>query len=141
MNERVKTDHSYGNLATYSAGFGLSLLLTGFAFWLVHRHVASHHLSPSDNFMLMALAILSIVQLAVQLVFFLHLDRESKPRWNNIVMLFALLTVFILVFGSIWIMTNLDHHHAGYGKTHDGRDLLTPDQTTQYIIKDEGVKP
>ncbi len=132
---------SHGTIKTYVTGYVLSLGLTGTAFWLVHKHLLSHHVTPSDNLMLAALAALAITQLFVQLVFFLHLDRESKPRWNNVVLAFAATVVFILVGGSIWIMTNLNYHHEGFGHTHDGHELTTPSQTNQYIIKDEGVQP
>jgi len=132
---------SHGSFRMYLAGYGLSLGLTGTAFWLVHKHLLSHHTTPSDNVVLAALAALAITQLFVQLVFFLHLDRESKPRWNNVVLAFAATVVVILVVGSIWIMTNLNYHHEGYGHTHDGHALTSPSQTNQYIIKDEGVQP
>ena len=134
-------ESSGGSFRTYVSGYVLSLSLTGTAFWLTHRHIASHHASPSDNVMLAALAALAVVQLFVQLVFFLHLDRESRPRWNNVVLAFAATVVVIVVGGSIWIMTNLGYHHEGFGKTHDGHTLTTPSQTNQYIIKDEGVQP
>lgn len=134
-------ESSNGSFKTYTSGFILSLSLTGTAFWLAHKHIVSHHVSPSDNVMLAALAALAVVQLFVQLVFFLHLDRESKPRWNNVVLAFAVTVVVIIVGGSIWIMTNLNYHHEGFGKTHDGHTLTTPSQTNRYIIKDEGVQP
>jgi hypothetical protein len=57
------------------------------------------------------------------------------------VLLFAAVCVFILVAGSIWIMTNLSYHHAGFGRTHDGHTLTTPAQTNHYIVQDEGVQP
>jgi cytochrome o ubiquinol oxidase subunit IV len=128
-----------GSYTTYITGFLLSLALTATAFLLVHRHLSSHHLMPSDNFILGALAVLAIAQLFVQLSFFLHLDRESKPFWNNTVLAFAGIVVFILVGGSIWIMTNLNYHHGTHNVTHTGHALTTPRQTTQYIIQDEGI--
>lgn len=129
------SESSHGNLAMYIAGYLLSLGLTGTAFWLTHKHLQSHHASPSDGFMLVALAILAITQLFVQLIFFLHLDRESKPRWNSLVLAFAATVVVILVGGSIWIMTNLGYHHPHDAHTHQ----LTPAQLNQSIIQDEGV--
>ena len=141
MSREQRAESDFGSRLTYSAGFGLSLILTGFSFWLVSRHVNSHHFSPSDTFMITALALLSITQLLVQLIFFFHLDRESKPRWNNLVLSFAALVVVIIVFGSVWIMSNLNYHHAGYGTTHDGHQLTSPAQTNQYIINDEGIHP
>lgn len=132
---------STGNIRSYVTGYVLSLGLTGTAFALVHKHLATNHAFPTDTFMFWALSALALAQLFVQLIFFLHLDKESKPRWNSVVLAFAAIVVVILVGGSIWIMTNLNYHHYGFGHTHDGHELNTPQQTTKYIIKDEGVQP
>jgi cytochrome o ubiquinol oxidase subunit IV len=125
---------------TYICGYLLSLTLTLIAFALVRRHISSHHLSPSDSFILGALAVLALTQLFVQLTFFLHLDRESKPWWNTTVLAFAITVVVILVGGSIWIMTNLNYHHGPRNVTHTGHVLSNPNQTNQYIIQDEGIR-
>jgi cytochrome o ubiquinol oxidase operon protein cyoD len=106
----------------------LSLILTLIAFALVRRHINSHHLSPSDSFMLGALAVLAITQLFVQLTFFLHLDRESKPRWNLQVFLFMLIILLIIVVGSLWIMSNLDY-----------RMTSSPTQVNDYIQSQDGL--
>ncbi len=132
-------ESSTGSIWGYIAGFGLSLMLTGVSFYLVHRHIDSRHISPSDDFMLIALMMLAVIQLFVQLIFFLHLDSESKPRWNASVLAFAATVVLILVLGSIWIMNSLDYNHPRNIKTHDGQELNTPQQTDDYIIEDEGI--
>jgi cytochrome o ubiquinol oxidase operon protein cyoD len=142
MNEQANSKSvSTGSYLSYIIGFVLSLALTLTAFALVKHHLDTHHLSPSDNYMLAALAGLAITQLFVQLIFFLHLDRESKPWWNNTALAFAAIVVVILVGGSIWIMANLNYHHGPHNVTHTGHTLATPQQTTQYIIQDEGVQP
>lgn len=135
-----KQDWSLGSFRGYAAGFGLSLALTGVSFYLVDRHIDSRRLLFSDDFIIIALAVLAVIQLLIQMVFFLHLDRESKPRWNFTALTFAATVVLILVFGSIWIMNSLDSRHSGYGQTHDGHELKSPTQTEQYIIDDEGIK-
>jgi len=112
------------------------------AYLLVNIHVSSGHTTFSDHILLIVIVVLAIVQLMTQLVFFLHLDKESKPRWNLTAAAFALIVVLILVLGSLWIMANLSYHHGhGYGITHDGHVLNSPAQTNQYIIQDEGVQP
>ena len=113
----------------YIVGFVLSLVLTLAAFSLAWRHIESGRSAYSMVFLMAALAGLAITQLLVQLVFFLHLSRESKPRWNLSVLSFAALIVVILVFGSLWIMANLDYHHG---------DSMEPTKTNEYIINDEG---
>ena len=51
-----------------------------------------------------------LAQFFTQLLFFLHLGRETKPRWKLLVFLFMTMIVAILVFGSLWIMYNLNYH-------------------------------
>jgi cytochrome o ubiquinol oxidase operon protein cyoD len=116
---------SWGTEMTYITGFGLSLGLTLVAYLLVKRHLSSHHIYPSDNFMLVGLSILATVQFIVQLIFFLHLDRESKPRWNLTVLLGALVVVGIIVAGSIWIMYHLNYN-------------MSPEQQNHYLLKQDG---
>lgn len=137
----MKSESNKGSILTYTAGFVISLCLTLVAYFLVRKHVNAHHLIFTDRFLLVSTLALAITQLFVQLIFFFHLDRESKPWWNNTALAFALLVVITIVAGSMWIMANLDYHHGAVNETHDGHILRTPQQTNQYIIQDEGVQP
>ena len=85
-------------------GFVLSFLLIIGAY----RIVTSHHLSNG----LLSLTIVSaaIAQALIQLVFFLHLGLESKPRWNIITFLFTLLVIVLIIGGSLWIMNNINYN-------------------------------
>lgn len=119
----AKHETAHGTVRSYTVGFVLSLLLTMTAYLLV-----THNLLH-DWSLIYVLAMLAVAQLMVQLVCFLHLGRESRPRWNLTAALFAVMVVGIVVFGSLWIMKNLQYNH-----THN----LSPDQTNQFIIHDEG---
>ncbi len=110
-----------GTSGSYVAGYILSLILTVTAFILVANQVFS------GRFLVLAIVELAIAQLLVQLLLFLHLDRESKPRWNLLAFLFAVLVVGILVFGSLWIMHNLNYH------------MSSPSEMDSNIIRDEGI--
>ncbi len=91
-------------LASYVTGFVLSLVLTGVAYVSVVYHLFSIEV-------LLPLIIgLAVIQFVVQVIFFLHLGRERKPRWQLVTFLFMLLVLFILVIGSLWIMNNLNYH-------------------------------
>lgn len=93
-----------GNLLAYVLGFGMSVVLTVVAYLLVTHQAAAR--TP-----LIAIIIsLALVQFMVQLVFFLHLGTEARPRWKFMVFSFMLLVVLILVLGSLWIMNNLNYH-------------------------------
>jgi cytochrome o ubiquinol oxidase subunit IV len=127
MSKVVTSHHEIarGSVASYTTGFVLSILLTLAAYSLTVRHTASGWT------LIYVLAGLAIIQLFVQLVFFLHLGRESKPRWNLVVFAFAAMVVSLVVFGSLWIMHHLNYSH----------DSLSPNQASQSIIKDEGYRP
>jgi len=116
---------AHGTPRTYTVGFALSIILTLGAYL-----IASHQLASGWTFIYIVAA-LAIVQLFVQLVFFLHLGRGSRARWNLTVAAFAAMVVIMLVFGSLWIMHHLNAYH----------DNLTPRQLNQSIIKDEGFGP
>jgi len=87
----------------YVVGFVASILLTLIAYFVVVKHLLAGWA------LIFAIISLGVIQALVQFVCFLHLGRESKPRWNLIVFLFMILIGVILVFGSLWIMYNLDY--------------------------------
>ncbi len=123
INDVVREqDTSQGSSGSYITGYVLSIVFTIIPYTLVVNDVLT------GWGLYLMLACFAIVQLFVQLVFFLHLGRESKPRWNLLVFLFAVLVVVILVFGSLWIMKNLNYHS------------MSPQATDKSIIKDEGIK-
>lgn len=113
----------------YIIGFVSSIVLTVIAFGAVGLHTATHHTIPPRDAIVPILLGLAVTQLFVQIIFFLHLGKESKPRLNLMAFLFMILVVVIVVLGSLWIMQNLD-----YNMQH-GQNI------EQDIIKDEGIKP
>nr|WP_217365290.1 MULTISPECIES: cytochrome C oxidase subunit IV family protein [Brevibacillus] len=46
----------------------------------------------------------ALLQFIVQLVFFMHLKDEEKPRYNLMSLLLGIFIVLLIVVGSIWIM-------------------------------------
>jgi cytochrome o ubiquinol oxidase subunit IV len=99
-------------MRTYLTGFVLSLALTMTAYLAVRHHIGTHHTFPTDDVTVAILSSLAIAQLFAQLVFFLHLNRESRPRWNFVVFAFMALVLVIIVGGSLWIMSNLNYHQT-----------------------------
>ena len=95
------TGAAYGTYKTYITGFLLSIIITVIAFCLVGFSMLS------TAALYITISILALIQLYVQLVFFLHLSTDSKARWNFISFIFAVIVVLILVVGSLWIMFNL----------------------------------
>jgi cytochrome o ubiquinol oxidase operon protein cyoD len=98
-------------LTAYVFGFALSLVLTLVAFGAVAGAV----LPGIKVFWIVALLlVLATVQLGVQLILFLHLGDEPKPKWNLQAFCFAVLIVGIVVGGSLWIMNHLNHNMGHY---------------------------
>lgn len=113
-----------GSLKSYVTGFILSLICTLAAYFVVTASDLERSLQMGIIF------ILAVIQFMVQIFFFLHLGRETRPRWKQLTFLFMLATVIIIVLGSIWIMSHLDYRH-----------VMGPAETDEYILRDEGVRP
>ena len=110
-------------MATYVVGFLLSVLLTLLAFWLVGRHLIS------GGAALFAIFGLALIQFCVQVLCFLHLGEDKRPRYKLMAFLFMVLVVVILAGGSLWIMNNLNYH----------MHILTPSQQSKYLHDNEGI--
>lgn len=104
--EEMTIQHSEGNatLKSYVTGFILSLILTFVPYFLVVNHLLR------SNVLLAAILGIAMTQLVVQLVFFLHMGDEQKPRWNLAVLISFLSIVFVVVIASLWIMTHLNYN-------------------------------
>ncbi|NGX46262.1 MAG: Cytochrome bo(3) ubiquinol oxidase subunit 4 [Chlamydiae bacterium] len=94
----------YKSFKPLAIGYTLSLLLIVAAY----RFLTQYHLTHTE--LIIALFSFCIVQALIQLIFFMHLGIESKPRWNLITFLFTVLVLVIIVGGSIWIMENLEYN-------------------------------
>lgn len=117
----MKSEYSL-SIARYCVGFGGSLVTTFGAYLIITQHMFDKTLS------LVAIMALAVFQLILQLVFFLHVGRESRPRWNFTALIFAIVMISIIVVGSMWIMYNLNYNM-----------MMTPEQMNQYMLK-EGQK-
>lgn len=100
-NAQTKVEGSFNG---YLTGFLFSILLTISAYVLTIKH------SLNKNLLITLLIGLALVQFVVQVVFFLHIGKESKPRYRLLAFAFMIIIVLILVFGSLWIMSNLKNN-------------------------------
>lgn len=96
-------------LRTYITGFALSILLTLTAFGLMWMHIHTRHVFPTHNELAAGFIALAILQLVVQLICFLHIGKKS-PSANLAMLSFAIFIVFVVVGGTLWIMTNLNQN-------------------------------
>jgi cytochrome o ubiquinol oxidase operon protein cyoD len=96
-------------LTAYILGFILSIGLTVAPLVMLWMHEVGGHTFPSHEALYIAFVMFAVLQMGVQLSFFLHLEDEDRPRWNFMALCFALLVVAIVVGGTLWIMDNLAH--------------------------------
>jgi cytochrome o ubiquinol oxidase operon protein cyoD len=101
---------SHATVQSYVIGYVLSLGLTLTAYFLVYDHTLSYPGAAPYVLLVPLLIALALGQFIVQLLFFFHLGRETKPRWKLVVFFMMIGIVCILVFGSLWIMSNLNYH-------------------------------
>ena len=93
-------DASHGNIKQYSIGFILSVILTIIPFGMVMSGM-------TGGTVVATIAITAVAQVLVQLVFFLHMNSSSEQRWNVIAFVYTILTIAVLLIGSVWIMNYL----------------------------------
>lgn len=89
-------------LKLYLSGFVICLVLTALSFSL-----AAFELFRTD-LLVVSLIVLAIVQAAVQLAFFMHFGKESKPRWMVLVFCFMVAILLIVVLLTLWIISDLN---------------------------------
>ena len=87
-------------LRGYLIGFALSLALTVLAFGLVYAGALS------QTMLLAATGVCAVVQIGVQLRYFLQIEGRQK-REDLQLILFSALLLIIMVSGTIWIMASL----------------------------------
>jgi len=88
----------------YLIGLALATLITVVAFFISQTTLVWQPSIP------IALIVLAIAQMGVHLVFFLHITTGAESLNNVLALAFGLLIVFLLLVGTLWIMTNLDHN-------------------------------
>jgi cytochrome o ubiquinol oxidase operon protein cyoD len=89
----------------YLIGFALALALTVIPFAAVYWA-----LLPAGA-ALAVIALAAIVQIVVQLHYFLHIDFKRTPRENLMALCFAGFLILVMVGGSLWIMFDLHYRH------------------------------
>lgn len=88
----------------YLIGFVLAAGLTVVSFYIARSTLVW---APSIP---IALSVLAIAQMGVHLVFFLHMTSGPDNVNNLLALAFGLLIVLLLVFGSLWIMSHMNHN-------------------------------
>jgi cytochrome o ubiquinol oxidase subunit IV len=88
----------------YVVGLGLAILLTATSFFVAGTDLVWQPSIP------VALVVLAIAQMGVHLVFFLHITTGADNTNNVLALAFGILIVTLVMAGSLWIMSNLNHN-------------------------------
>jgi cytochrome o ubiquinol oxidase operon protein cyoD len=112
----------HGSVRGYIFGFGASLALTMAAYLIAVTDGATR------KWAIASIGALAAVQCVIQLVWFLHLGREFRPRWKLMVFSFMVSIILIVIIGSVWIMHSLNY-----------RMMQSPTQLQQYVKGQDGL--
>lgn len=112
----------HASLKNYLFGFISCIVLTLIAYGVAVKD------SVDDRVAVAVVAGLAIIQCVIQLQRFLHLGQEYRPRWKLTVFTIMLVTVLIIVFGSLWIMSHLNYSV-----------MQSPEQTNEYVEGQDGL--
>ncbi|MDA5193281.1 cytochrome o ubiquinol oxidase subunit IV [Govanella unica] len=88
----------------YVLGLFFAVVLTVGAFYLTGSDLVWEPGIP------VALIVIAIAQMGVHLVFFLHVTTGPDSTNNVMALAFGVLIVFVVIVGSLWIMTHLSHN-------------------------------
>lgn len=109
-------------IASYTVGLALALVLTLAAFSLVFERTQASLIKQSPAIFIPAILVLAMIQLVVQLVFFLHIGQGKESRWNAAMFGFTFTGILVVVVASIWIMNHLNYN-------------MTPAEMNQYVTE------
>lgn len=100
-------DHGsgHGTMGQLMIGFALAAILTIIPFGLVMGEV-----DMSRNALIGIIMAFAAVQIIVHLVFFLHLNTSSEEGNMFMATMLALIILFIVLAGSLWVMYNMNEN-------------------------------
>ena len=96
-------ERAHGSARSYLIGLAYATTLTMVSFW-----ASSTDLIYAPGIPIL-LGVLAIAQMGVHLVFFLHISSAPDQANNFLALAFGVFVVFLVVFGSMIIMANLNH--------------------------------
>lgn len=88
----------------YLTGLALAILLTIASFWAAQTDLIFRPGVP------VALVALAVAQMGIHLVFFLHITTAPDNTNNILALAFGALIVFVLVFGTVWVMYHMNQN-------------------------------
>jgi len=119
-HEHQSSQGEHGSVKSYVIGFILSLIFTAVPYYLVDNKIFS------GTKLLVTIICFAIIQMIIQVFFFLHLGRGPKPLYNIVFFIGTVGLIIVVVGGSIFIINNLHYYMA-------------PNELTKRIAEDEAI--
>lgn len=120
IHQQSQAKEEKGTVWSYVSGFLLSLVFTAIPYYLIVNK------SVSGSLLLATILGFAVLQMLVQIFFFLHLGRGPKPLYNVVFFVSTVGIILVVVFGSIWIMNHLNYNMA-------------PMDVSKYLAEKEGI--
>lgn len=92
------------SVRSYVLGLVLAAGLTVASFWSIDTQLIYGPGIPA------AISVLALAQMGIHLVFFLHITSAPDNTNNILALAFGVLIACLVVLGSLWIMTHLNHN-------------------------------
>ncbi|SEN99149.1 cytochrome o ubiquinol oxidase subunit IV [Paenibacillus sp. OV219] len=89
----------HGSLKAYITGFIISIVLTVIPLLVVFET------SMNKTGVIVTIITMAVIQLIVQLFFFMHIREGDGPKYNVMALILGLFIVLVIVAGSVWIMS------------------------------------
>ena len=119
-NKDDEQAREHGTMKSYVIGFILSLIFTFIPYYVVVNQTVT------GTALLATILGFAVLQMVIQVTFFLHLGRGPKPNWNLFFFVATVGIILVVVGGSIMIMNNLY------------RNMMPADQTKK-LVNDEAI--
>lgn len=115
----MSTGHHNGSAKSYVIGFILSLIFTAIPYYMVVNKTVT------GTALLITILSFGVLQMLVQIFFFLHLGRGPKPLYNVVFFVSTVGVILVVVGGSIMIMNNLHY--------------MSPSEVVKKLSQDENI--
>ena len=125
MSRDIHNNHqhdtsAHGSISSYVIGFVLSLIFSIIPYYLVVNK------SLTGNALTATILTFGVIQMLIQIIFFLHLGRGPKPLYNVVFFGATAFMILVVVIGSIFIMKHLHYN-------------MSPEEVTKKLAQKEGL--
>jgi cytochrome o ubiquinol oxidase subunit IV len=118
MNKHANSEH--GTTLSYFIGFVLSLIFSFIPYYMVVEEIIT------GSTLYMTILGFAVVQMIIQITFFLHIGRGPKPNYNLFFFGATSIVILMVVGGSVFIINNLHYN-------------MSPEEKLAKIANDEGI--